>query len=472
MDVEDEKLPVSADQSPTKQLSPSLKHPRSRRKNSLDSDDYDNDPDDAIPDLSQIGGFPRLSSIRLPDFLPRRLLAAAEGYARPRGGLSSFISGSNSDLIPSSTNSNTDAALALNDSETPTKTWPSWTSLLSSSSPTTSFSPPPDASVLSTSVSSMDSFPTFGLRMPQPPTFSFPRHLANYLFSNGDDATDSSEPGYDTEDADLRSDDGVTLSSPNSEARERRRQRARDQRRRARQIQQPAPLDGAVDSGTAAAAAAADVGVNVELSEEKERELRNKILLIQALNISDKERALRMHAVMTEEYYRLRNSQGQRPDTVSSGLNDDEEEFDDEFYDDEEADLTTADKTSTWFDEANGIRGCKHYQRGVKLQCSQCEQWHPCRFCHDEIEASHQLVRYETRNMLCMECLHPQPAAQDCRNCGVRVARYYCDICKLWDDDPDKSIYHCADCGICRIGEGLGRDFFHCKVSLLLKVII
>ncbi|KAK7208041.1 hypothetical protein BZA70DRAFT_224298, partial [Myxozyma melibiosi] len=107
--------------------------------------------------------------------------------------------------------------------------------------------------------------------------------------------------------------------------------------------------------------------------------------------------------------------------------------------------------------------GCQHYQRGVKLQCSQCEQWHSCRFCHDEVEDSHQLVRYETRNMLCMRCLLPQPAAQDCRGCGTRVARYYCDICKLWDDDPEKSIYHCADCGICRIGEGLGKDFFHCK---------
>ena len=37
--------------------------------------------------------------------------------------------------------------------------------------------------------------------------------------------------------------------------------------------------------------------------------------------------------------------------------------------------------------------------------------------------------------------------------------------CKLWDDDPEKKIYHCDDCGICRIGAGLGKDFFHCKVS-------
>jgi hypothetical protein len=62
-----------------------------------------------------------------------------------------------------------------------------------------------------------------------------------------------------------------------------------------------------------------------------------------------------------------------------------------------------------------------------------------------------------------MLCLTLQPAAQDCNNCGERVARYYCDKCKLWDDDPKKAIYHCDDCGICRQGNGLGKDFFHCK---------
>jgi hypothetical protein len=41
--------------------------------------------------------------------------------------------------------------------------------------------------------------------------------------------------------------------------------------------------------------------------------------------------------------------------------------------------------------------------------------------------------------------------------------------CKLWDDDPEKSIYHCNDCGICRIGQGLGKDFFHCKVGCFLS---
>lgn len=67
--------------------------------------------------------------------------------------------------------------------------------------------------------------------------------------------------------------------------------------------------------------------------------------------------------------------------------------------------------------------------------------------------------------MMCMYCAAVQPAGQDCinENCLKRVSRYYCKECKLWDDDPRKNIYHCYDCGICRIGKGLGQDYFHCK---------
>ncbi len=108
--------------------------------------------------------------------------------------------------------------------------------------------------------------------------------------------------------------------------------------------------------------------------------------------------------------------------------------------------------------------GCEHYKRNVKLQCFTCQKWYPCRLCHDAVE-NHQLPRRETKNMLCMLCGTAQKAGSVCANecCGARAANYYCAICHLWEDDPNRSIYHCADCGICRVGRGLGRDFFHCK---------
>lgn len=108
--------------------------------------------------------------------------------------------------------------------------------------------------------------------------------------------------------------------------------------------------------------------------------------------------------------------------------------------------------------------GCPHYKRNIKLQCSECHRWYTCRFCHDEVE-NHCLNRPETKNMLCMFCGCAQPASGECTRCGEQSARYYCGVCKFWDNSPGKSIYHCNDCGICRIGEGLGKDFFHCKVS-------
>lgn len=108
------------------------------------------------------------------------------------------------------------------------------------------------------------------------------------------------------------------------------------------------------------------------------------------------------------------------------------------------------------------VLGCLHYKRNVKLQCNTCEKWHTCRLCHDEVE-DHILPRRETKHMLCMLCNTPQPVSQICKMCNVQAACYYCPTCKLWSNDPEKSIYHCDDCGICRIGEGLGKDFFHCK---------
>ena len=114
--------------------------------------------------------------------------------------------------------------------------------------------------------------------------------------------------------------------------------------------------------------------------------------------------------------------------------------------------------------------GCMHYKRNVKLQCFTCKRWYTCRFCHDDVE-DHVLPRQETENMLCMICRTPQQASQTCRACCEQAACYYCSVCKLWNNDPAKSIYHCDDCGICRLGEGLGRDFFHCKTCAVCMSI-
>ena len=134
------------------------------------------------------------------------------------------------------------------------------------------------------------------------------------------------------------------------------------------------------------------------------------------------------------------------------------------FFPKAELDSPVFDEEDTDTEELEeAILGCQHYKRNVKLQCVMCKRWYTCRFCHDEVE-DHHLIRNRTENMLCMVCGHAQPAAHFCANCEEQAAQYYCEVCKLWDNDSKKSIYHCSDCGICRIGQGLGKDFFHCKV--------
>ncbi|KAM0511144.1 hypothetical protein ACHAPE_010164 [Trichoderma viride] len=124
--------------------------------------------------------------------------------------------------------------------------------------------------------------------------------------------------------------------------------------------------------------------------------------------------------------------------------------------------VTTPTHSAASLTETRGPLGCEHYERNVKLQCSTCKKWYTCRFCHDANE-DHTLIRKDTKNMLCMLCATPQKASDVCNNCGEVTAQYYCNICKLWENRPNKPIYHCNDCGICRRGMGLGKDFFHCK---------
>ncbi len=71
-------------------------------------------------------------------------------------------------------------------------------------------------------------------------------------------------------------------------------------------------------------------------------------------------------------------------------------------------------------------------------------------------------VRHATVKMMCMHCLAIQPVGQDCGKCDKRLGQYYCSTCKLWDDNEGKKKYHCDKCGICRVGKGLGIDYFHC----------
>jgi RING finger/CHY zinc finger protein 1 len=194
------------------------------------------------------------------------------------------------------------------------------------------------------------------------------------------------------------------------------------------------------------------------------RTLRAKMHEIQHLAASTEEKARAMHLLMTKDYITMNNPDHQMPDLFQGPLCHPVRSNDNP-YNITSQDLEPSYCSDEINDEGTGL-GCAHYSRNVKVQCFDCNQWHPCRHCHDaspNLPFPHGLNRKMTRNMLCMLCSTPQPAGPTCIHCGVDSAYYYCPKCKLWDNDSTKSIYHCDDCGICRRGEGLGRDYVHCK---------
>ncbi|KAJ6803287.1 uncharacterized protein M6B38_107735 [Iris pallida] len=113
-------------------------------------------------------------------------------------------------------------------------------------------------------------------------------------------------------------------------------------------------------------------------------------------------------------------------------------------------------------DSEKQIYGCEHYKRNCKLLATCCNKLFTCRFCHDKV-SDHSMDRKAANEMMCMRCLKVQAIGQTCKtpSCNdFSMAKYYCNICKFFDDE--RMVYHCPFCNLCRVGKGLGVDFFHC----------
>jgi hypothetical protein len=116
--------------------------------------------------------------------------------------------------------------------------------------------------------------------------------------------------------------------------------------------------------------------------------------------------------------------------------------------------------------------GCAHYARACKLRHPLSGRLYTCRLCCDQKreapgnDRDEPLDRYAVSEVLCMKCKTLQPAAKECINPDCELnkqgfAKYYCDICHLYDDRP-RPIFHCPYCNTCRLGHGLGIDYRHC----------
>ncbi|CAN8063673.1 unnamed protein product [Agarophyton chilense] len=70
--------------------------------------------------------------------------------------------------------------------------------------------------------------------------------------------------------------------------------------------------------------------------------------------------------------------------------------------------------------------------------------------------------RFVVDTVLCTVCMTEQPIAPECNHCSTRFAGYYCSKCRFFDNSPNKHIYHCDRCHVCRLGKGIGIDIYHC----------
>ncbi|CAD8071341.1 unnamed protein product [Paramecium sonneborni] len=113
---------------------------------------------------------------------------------------------------------------------------------------------------------------------------------------------------------------------------------------------------------------------------------------------------------------------------------------------------------------------CTHYKRNCDKKAPCCGKFYPCRLCHDaNYEGSSSdrcdteiMDRYNVTIIRCRNCLCEQPPTNQCISCGIQFAKYFCSICKLYDDDSTKDIFHCDKCKMCR--RGVQEQLFHCNV--------
>ena len=131
---------------------------------------------------------------------------------------------------------------------------------------------------------------------------------------------------------------------------------------------------------------------------------------------------------------------------------------------------------------------CSHYKRYTSILSKCCNKIYPCRICHDENE-DHVINRHDIDYMKCDMCNCLQKISNSCKNPECfkynKNYNYFCKACNLCTNKKDKNkvvinsiitntintdidIYHCNDCGICRLGKK--DDYIHCnKCNLCLK---
>eukprot|EP00039_Didymoeca_costata_P003919 m.70500 g.70500 ORF g.70500 m.70500 type:complete len:303 (+) comp12139_c0_seq2:73-981(+) len=111
------------------------------------------------------------------------------------------------------------------------------------------------------------------------------------------------------------------------------------------------------------------------------------------------------------------------------------------------------------------MKGCEHYRRGCQMKAPCCGDFFPCRICHDSSESLTCTVKFDRKlvqEIKCNACHTVQGVSNLCVECGLKFGEYFCEKCRLWDEDTSKQQFHCDGCGLCRVGGASKHK--HCDV--------
>lgn len=105
-------------------------------------------------------------------------------------------------------------------------------------------------------------------------------------------------------------------------------------------------------------------------------------------------------------------------------------------------------------------KDCSHYMNHCSVYCECCDKFYPCRRCHNDEIYDHQLLSSDINKIKCDNCETVQDISNSCTNCNISFGTFNCLICRIFEDQTEKNIFHCDKCGICRVGGS--NNFFHC----------
>ena len=87
---------------------------------------------------------------------------------------------------------------------------------------------------------------------------------------------------------------------------------------------------------------------------------------------------------------------------------------------------------------------CKHYSHWMYSIEPDTNTIVKCRLCYEEM-TGRQFNRFSVEKMKCDFCYCIQPVNSSCQNSEctmfLKKHKYYCDICHLWDNKPQKDDY-------------------------------